>query len=110
MTVNLAAQRRDLAPQDIDTPQPPVDDVERRIAHFIPPVELRGSRADKLRRLDTLIAYLEQLRRSLAGRAPAPHGFDRPGRYAGAPAWPWFVAGAAVSALLLLLVLLLLHT
>ena len=42
------------------------DDTERTVSHFIPSVELTGSRGEKLRKLDTLILYLAQLRRSLA--------------------------------------------
>ena len=42
-------------------------ETEARISHFIPPVELKGSRYEKLQKLDTLIVYLEQLRKSLAG-------------------------------------------
>ncbi len=80
--------------------------VESQIAHFIPSVHLRGSRRNKLRQLDTLIAYLERLRRGLAGATPTPHGgFEGPSPYAFAPAWPWFLAGMIVSAVLLLLAL-----
>jgi hypothetical protein len=43
------------------------DEVETTISHFIPSVELKGSRSEKLQRLDILIVYLERLRRSLAG-------------------------------------------
>jgi hypothetical protein len=41
-------------------------DAETTISHFIPSVELTGSRGDKLRKLDTLIVYLQRLRGSLA--------------------------------------------
>jgi hypothetical protein len=43
---------------------------EARISHFIPSVELRGSRSQKLRKLDTLISYLNRLREALAGDLP----------------------------------------
>ncbi len=41
-------------------------ETEATISHFIPSVELTGSRTEKLRKLDTLILYLEKLRGSLA--------------------------------------------
>ncbi len=43
----------------------PSDGTETTISHFIPSVELTGSRNEKLRKLDTLILYLEKLRGSL---------------------------------------------
>jgi len=51
-------------------------DTDTNISHFIHAVELKGSRAQKLQTLDTLIAYLEELRRSLA---EDPSGHDGPG-------------------------------
>jgi len=74
------------------------------ISHFIPSVELKGSRSDKLETLDTLIAYLERLRRSLAGETLAARGgYEGPSRYIGSPAWPWFGAGACVGGVFVLL-------
>jgi hypothetical protein len=49
----------------VDAPGIPAD-AETTISHFIPSVELTGSRRDKVRKLDTLIVYLEQLRIGLA--------------------------------------------
>jgi hypothetical protein len=46
-----------------------VDDAA--ISHFIPSVQLTGSREEKLRKLDTLIHHLLQVRNVLAGDAPA---------------------------------------
>ena len=70
------------------------EDVEVSVSHFIPSVELKGSRAQKLRKLDTLIAYLERLRRTLAADTVAERtGYEGPSRYIDAPAWPWLVAG-----------------
>jgi hypothetical protein len=74
-------------------------------------VELKGTRAEKLRKLDTLIVYLEQLRRSIGGGgARAPRGgFEGPSRFAESPAWPWVVAGILLSIIVVLLGLLLMN-
>jgi hypothetical protein len=78
-----------------------------KVSHFIPSVELKGSRAQKLERLDLLIAHLERLRRSLAGDTETtPSAFERASPSASAPAWPWFTAGLIVGALLTLWLLL----
>jgi hypothetical protein len=74
------------------------------VSHLIPAVELKGSRGEKLEKLDALIAHLQQLRRGLTGdlgygKAPS----ERPGRYIDSPEWPWFVAGTSVGALIVLL-------
>jgi hypothetical protein len=58
----LKAQQADDA-----TARTPVRDVEESISHFIPSVELKGSLAAKLQKLDILIAHLQQLRARLAG-------------------------------------------
>jgi hypothetical protein len=84
------------------------DDTERTVSHFIPSVELTGSRGEKLRKLDTLILYLAQLRRSLARdatRKPQICGENAAG--VERAAWVRFTAGiavGAVSALLLFIV------
>jgi hypothetical protein len=77
------------------------EETELLISHFIPSVELTGSRADKLRKLDTLIVYLEGLRRRLAGNV----AMSRPSRTVGSRSWSWFTAGALVGALLLYILL-----
>jgi hypothetical protein len=80
------------------------DDTERTISHFIPSVELTGSRGEKLRKLDTLILYLPQLRRSLARdatRKPQICGEKAAG--VERAAWVWFTAGIAVGAVSTLL-------
>ena len=73
---------------------------EATISHFIPSVELTGSRNEKLRKLDTLILYLEKLRASLARDltkdARPPHERAR-------PVWGWFAAGVVVGAVVVLL-------
>lgn len=80
------------------------DETELRMSHFIPSVELKGTRAQKLRRLDTLIVYLERLRRSLAGDTVIGRaGYEGPSRYIDAPAWPWLAAGIVLGALFVLL-------
>jgi hypothetical protein len=80
------------------------DDDELMVSPFIPSVELKGSRTQKLRTLDTLIAYLERLRRSLAGDAIAGRtGHEGPSRYIDAPVWPWLAAGIVLGALFVLL-------
>lgn len=81
---------------------PSASDAEERISNVIPSVELKGSRADKLRQLDALIVYLERLRRSLAGHT-GHSGFEGPSRYAAAPSWPWFAAGVLATMAVLLL-------
>jgi hypothetical protein len=81
-------------------------EAEAKISHFIPSVELKGSRGEKLQKLDTLIVYLDQLRRSLAANTTGGQGgYEDPGRYGESPAWPWFAAGALVGALFVLLLL-----
>ena len=75
-------------------------ETETTISHFIPSVELTGSRSEKLRKLDTLILYLEKLRGSLARdttkEAVRSHERAR-------PAWSWFAAGVVVGAVFVLL-------
>ena len=86
---------------------PGSQDGEELVSFFIPSVVLKGSRDDKLRRLDTLIVYLERLRGRLADSAEAPkEGVAGPGRFAHSPSWPWFAAGALVSGLFALLFIL----
>ena len=72
------------------------------ISHFIPSVELTGSRDDKLRKLDTLIVYLHQLRQRLAG-----HAHIRPvsAWRVRESAWQWFAAGFAFGAVCVLLLM-----
>jgi hypothetical protein len=80
------------------------DEAEMNISHFIPSLELKGSRAHKLMQLDTLIAYLQRLRVSLAGDADAVRStYEGPSRYIDAPAWPWLVAGIVLGALFVVL-------
>jgi hypothetical protein len=80
------------------------DQGEVRISHFIPSVELRGSKSQKLRKLDTLIAYLNRLRAALAGdmsgEAVVP---DFSIWRSVSLSWPSFGAGIACGALVLLL-------
>jgi hypothetical protein len=81
-------------------------ETEARISHFIPSVELKGSRGEKLQKLNTLIVYLDQLRSSLAANTTGGQGgYEDPGRYVESPAWPWFAAGALVGGLFVLLLL-----
>ena len=75
-------------------------ETETTISHFIPSVELTGSRNEKLRKLDTLILYLEKLRASLA-RDPTKDA--RPSHERARPAWGWFAAGVVVGAVVVLL-------
>ncbi len=122
MTTNTSAHAREFPPAARENPQtaamrrrdaePPGDGAEARITHVIPSVELTGSREQKVQTLDTLIAHLEQLRRNIAGDTilPVRGGFEGPSRYALTPAWPWFVAGMAVSAALLCLALFFLNS
>jgi len=85
----------------VDAPGIPVD-AETTISHFIPSVELMGSRGDKVRKLDTLIVYLEQLRRGLTFDIDTdPARLQERVR----PAWAWFSAGLAVGAVCILLLL-----
>src|SRR5262245_54756386 len=82
----------------------PARRVDANVSHFIPAVELKGSRGEQLKKLDTLIARLQQLRRKLAGDVGYSKGpSERPGRYIDSPEWPWFVAGTSVGALIVLL-------
>jgi len=79
---------------------------EAHISHFIPSVELRGSRAQKLAQLNTLMAHLERLRQRLSGDAGASQvGFEGASPYAGRVSWPWFATGVVTSGLFLLLTL-----
>ena len=77
---------------------------DAQVPQFIPSIELKGSRGEKLKTLDALIAHLEQLRRSLAGNLEYRKGaFERPGPHIDSPEWPWFMAGTSVGALIALL-------
>jgi hypothetical protein len=81
-------------------------DPETHVSHFIPAVELKGSRAEKLQALDTLIAQLEQLRRSLAGTpTKIDSAFERWSPYIDRPTGPWLVAGALLAAVFIILLL-----
>jgi hypothetical protein len=75
-------------------------ETEATISHFIPSVELTGSRSEKLRKLDTLILYLEKLRGSLARDTTKE---SRPSHEGARPAWGWFAAGVVVGAVFVLL-------
>jgi hypothetical protein len=75
-------------------------ETETTISHFIPSVELTGSRSEKLRKLDILILYLEKLRGSLARDSTKE---ARPSHEIGRPVWRWFAAGVVVGAVFVLL-------
>jgi hypothetical protein len=80
------------------------EDVEVSVSLFIPSLKLKGSRAQKLRKHDTLIAYLERLRRTLATDTVAERtGHEGPSRYIDAPVWPWLATGIVLGALFVLL-------
>ena len=81
-------------------------EIEKSISHFIPSMRLEGSREDKLRKIDLLIAHYLDLRKRLAGdstptqRRPEMHRW-----YVARSRWQWFGAGAVIgvtSALLML--------
>ena len=72
------------------------------ISHFIPSVELTGSREDKLRKLDTLIVYLHQLRERLDGDAAVKPLTGALFRWS---ARQWFTAGFLLGAVCVLLLL-----
>ena len=79
---------------------------DEQISHVIPSVELKGSVAEKLNTLDTLLTYLERLRYSIVGAQPVRGGvFEGPGRHVNAPSWPWFTAGVALGALFVLMLI-----
>jgi hypothetical protein len=75
-------------------------ETEATISHFIPSVELTGSRSEKLRKLDTLILYHEKLRGSLARDTTKESRLSQEGAR---PAWGWFAAGVVVGAVFVLL-------
>lgn len=75
-------------------------ETEATISHFIPSVELTGSRTEKLRKLDTLILCLEKLRGSLARDMTKD---DCPSPERRRLAWGWFAAGVVVGAVFVLL-------
>jgi hypothetical protein len=87
----------------VDAPGIPAD-AETTISHFIPSVELTGSRGDKVRKLDTLIVYLQRLRGSLAQDTT---GSLDSSRHRVVPGWGWFTAGVIVGAAFILFLLLL---
>jgi len=59
-----------------------------------------------VKRLDAVIASLQQLRSALVGELPAEASpTELQGRYLNAPVWPWFAAGWIVGALFVLLFL-----
>ena len=65
----------------------------------IPPLELRGSLAEKLRAIDVAIVRLEVLRGSLTGEPARPRPSELQGPYINAPVWPWFAAGWFLGAI-----------
>lgn len=70
----------------------------------IPPVELSGSRSERLRALDASIVRLQQLKRTLAGDTSLHEPpLELHGPYLHAPVWPWFVAGWVIGALFVLM-------
>ena len=69
----------------------------------IPPLELRGSLAEKLRAIDAAIIRLEVLRGTLAGEPLRPRPSELQGPYINAPVWPWFAAGWMLGALCVLM-------
>jgi hypothetical protein len=76
------------------------------LPHFIPSVELTGSRANRLMQLETLISYLQRLRSNLAGEPGAARStYEGPSPYIDAPVWPWLVAGIVLGALFVVLLL-----
>jgi hypothetical protein len=78
------------------------DGHERRITHFIPPVALRGSPAEKLVMLDRLIHHLEKLRQTcLVMRTTEGHP-GHPHLRAARQPWPWWAAGIALVGLFFL--------
>jgi hypothetical protein len=106
MTISNAVRTRDsITPPGEGRTQADSSDQER-MSIFIPSVELKGSRREKLETLDTLIRYLEQLRRSLAGEASAPWAaYESPSPHVADPSWTWLAMGIAVSAAFLLMAL-----
>jgi hypothetical protein len=48
------------------------DDAEINVTHFMPSVHLKGTRTEKLEKLDLLITHLEGLRRSIAEQQVLP--------------------------------------
>ncbi len=103
--MNQAARKSSVSPVGVgNCPRPERKISHGGLSHVIPAVELRGSRAQKLRTLETAIAFLERLRRSLAGDATAGRtSHEGPSPYIDAPAWPWLVAGIVMGALFVLL-------
>jgi len=79
-------------------------EAEAKISHFIPSVELKGSRVEQIEKLDILIAYLEQLRGSLAGNVTMRRGSrQRPRRYLDSPVRRRFAGGVLVATPLVLM-------
>jgi hypothetical protein len=71
---------------------------------IIPPVELQGSVADRVRALDESIVRLQQLKRTLVGeKASHEPPYELHGPYLHAPVWPWFLAGWIIGALFVLM-------
>jgi hypothetical protein len=79
------------------------DEGVARASVVIPSVELTGSLAERLRTLDTSIAHLHTLRRSMAGDLPDAPPYELHGPYLHAPVWPWFAAGWVIGALFVLM-------
>jgi hypothetical protein len=83
---------------------PVSSETEARISHFIPSVELKGSRYQKLQKLDMLIDYLERLRRSLAGDTGPTRGSSaETGWQVESSTHAWFTVGTLLAVLVVLL-------
>jgi hypothetical protein len=81
------------------------DDAEINVTHFIPSVHLKGTRTEKLEKLDLLITHLEGLRRSIAEQPALPREVSTGPSMQLTRADRWWAAGLLVAASLVLVVL-----
>ena len=80
-------------------------DAEIDVTHFIPSVQLKGTRADKLETLDLLIAHLEGLRRSIAEHRTPPAEWNAGPSMQLTPADRWWGVGLVIAAALVVIML-----
>jgi hypothetical protein len=88
-----------------DQPVGMEDDAEINVTHFIPSVQLKGTRAEKLEKLHLLIDHLEGLRRSLVEPPTPPREWREESPMQLTQGDRWWAAGLVLVAALVLAML-----
>jgi len=81
------------------------DDAEINVTHFIPSVHLKGTRTEKLEKLDLLMTHLEGLRRSIAEQQALPRELSTGPSMQLTRVDRWWEAGLVIAAAFVLIML-----